>query len=196
MRFLSFQVTIDSSVPNSSSDAVLELVERLKGKRIPKLAKDSSDASTTYASPPSPVGGTINLKTLNSSTPIFEMLDSARNKSYPRKRAGVSPVSSPETPSPRTMGLPSNKPKGKINKALKFSTKEVRISKSPSKNKCSCKNPNCERRSYQSGDAEIKEKRKFIEKLKECQVRESVCLKNIQQYNTLLRQIRGECQRK
>ncbi|EZA56282.1 hypothetical protein DMN91_010139 [Ooceraea biroi] len=71
--------------------------------------KDTSDTSTSFASPP-PVRPRSVFDALTNVTPILEMLDSSGPEELRRLREEVSPVSTPETPSPRTMTMPSNIP--------------------------------------------------------------------------------------
>ncbi|XP_026673693.1 uncharacterized protein LOC108630195 isoform X2 [Ceratina calcarata] len=71
--------------------------------------KDISDTSTSFASPP-PIRPRDILEALSNNISILEMLDSSANESLKRLRRDVSPVSTPETPSPRTMRMPSNIP--------------------------------------------------------------------------------------
>ncbi|CAK9825638.1 hypothetical protein ANTRET_LOCUS3606 [Anthophora retusa] len=71
--------------------------------------KDISDTSTSFASPP-PIKPRDILEVLSNNISILEMLDSSANESMRLLRRDISPVSTPETPSPRTMKLPSNIP--------------------------------------------------------------------------------------
>ncbi|KAJ8679772.1 hypothetical protein QAD02_015559 [Eretmocerus hayati] len=120
------QVSIDSSTEssqmNSTSDTMgnSKFFARFHTKQVFSKRQDTSDTSTTYASPPMATAGAL-LNAMNSSTPILELLDSSTNERYRQKSSQVSPVSSPETPSPRTMKLPSNMPRpGRVSKSLKF----------------------------------------------------------------------------
>ncbi|XP_012145894.2 uncharacterized protein LOC100876209 isoform X1 [Megachile rotundata] len=81
--------------------------------------KDVSDTSTSFASLP-PIKPRDVLEVLSNNISILEMLDSSVNESMKLLRRDISPVSTPETPSPRTMRLPSNIPHpDKISKLLK-----------------------------------------------------------------------------
>ncbi|CAK9805686.1 hypothetical protein ANTPLA_LOCUS4624 [Anthophora plagiata] len=71
--------------------------------------KDISDTSTSFASPP-PIKPRDVLEVLSNNISILEMLDSSANESMRLLRRDISPVSTPETPSPRTMKMPSNIP--------------------------------------------------------------------------------------
>ncbi|EFN76612.1 hypothetical protein EAI_07147 [Harpegnathos saltator] len=85
--------------------------------------KDTSDTtSTSFASPP-PVKPRSMLDALTNITPILEMLDSSRTEELRRLRQDISPVSTPETPSPRTMRMPSNIPhRDKISRMLRYNS--------------------------------------------------------------------------
>lgn len=108
--------TVNGKLYSSSVQATNRLISRLKQQQL----QDTSDASTAYASPPSVAAGAM-INALSSSTSILELFDSSANESFRRKARLVSPVSSPETPSPRTMQLPSNNPgPGRVSKSLKF----------------------------------------------------------------------------
>lgn len=90
-----------------------------KSKRI--KIKDISDTSTSFASPP-PIKPKDIIEAINNIS-IFEMLDSSANESMRLLKKDISPVSTPETPSPRTMRMPSNIPHpDKIKKLLKYSS--------------------------------------------------------------------------
>ncbi|XP_018374742.1 PREDICTED: uncharacterized protein LOC108768704 [Trachymyrmex cornetzi] len=82
--------------------------------------KDTSDTSTSFASPP-PIKPKSIFDALANVTPILEMLDSPGPREL-RRLQDISPVSTPETPSPRTMMMPSNIPhRDKISRMLRFS---------------------------------------------------------------------------
>ncbi|XP_043796457.1 uncharacterized protein LOC122716951 isoform X3 [Apis laboriosa] len=84
--------------------------------------KDISDTSTSFASLPSVKPKEI-FEALHNNISILEMLDSSANESIRRLRKDISPVSTPDTPSPRTMMMPSNIPHlDRIKKLLKYST--------------------------------------------------------------------------
>ncbi|XP_020292826.1 uncharacterized protein LOC109859220 isoform X2 [Pseudomyrmex gracilis] len=86
--------------------------------------KDTSDTttSTSYASPP-PIQPRSVFEALSNVTPILEMLDTPGAEQLRRLRHEVSPVSTPETPSPRTMMMPSNIPhRHRISRILRYST--------------------------------------------------------------------------
>lgn len=86
--------------------------------------KDVSDTSTSFASPP-PMRPRDILEVLSNNITILEMLDSSASESLKRLRRDVSPVSTPETPSPRTMRMPSNIPHvDKIKKLFQYSSAE------------------------------------------------------------------------
>lgn len=82
--------------------------------------KDTSDTSTSFASPP-PVKPKSTMGALTNVTPILEILDSLGPEEL--KRQDISPVSTPETPSPRTMMMPSNIPHcTRISRMLKYNS--------------------------------------------------------------------------
>ncbi|CAL7941900.1 unnamed protein product [Xylocopa violacea] len=91
-----------------------------KSKRI--KIKDISDTSTSFASPP-PIKPKDILEALHNNISILEMLDSSASESMRYLKRDVSPVSTPETPSPRTMMMPSNIPRPeRIRKFLRYSS--------------------------------------------------------------------------
>lgn len=87
--------------------------------------KDTSDTtSTSFASPP-PIKPRSVLDALTNITPILEILDSSGTEELRRLRQNISPVSTPETPSPRTMRMPSNIPhRDKISKMLRYNSND------------------------------------------------------------------------
>lgn len=87
--------------------------------------KDTSDTtSTSFASPP-PIKPRSVLDALTNITPILEILDSSRTEELRRLRQDISPVSTPETPSPRTMRMPSNIPhRDKISRMLRYNSND------------------------------------------------------------------------
>lgn len=127
-----------------------------------------SDSSTSFASPPAVKPKDI-FEVLNNNISVLEMLDSSANETMKILKKDVSPVSTPNTPSPRTMKMPSNVPHlNKINRMLKFASTEKQINNNntPSSTKsghttstdtsdyqqkkplvslefCLCKNPEC-----------------------------------------------------
>ncbi|XP_076236092.1 uncharacterized protein LOC143180326 isoform X2 [Calliopsis andreniformis] len=89
--------------------------------------KDISDSSTSFASPP-PIKPKNLFEVLSNNISILEMLDSSANESIKRLRRDVSPVSTPETPSPRTMRMPSNIPHpAKISRMLRYASTDTQI---------------------------------------------------------------------
>ncbi|KAK0159745.1 hypothetical protein PV327_010825 [Microctonus hyperodae] len=87
--------------------------------------KERSDTSTSYASlPPVNPQQYNNDGIFSNFSSILELVDSSANETINRMRANVSPVSTPETPSPRTMRIPSNIPNiERITRILKFNSK-------------------------------------------------------------------------
>ncbi|KZC07288.1 hypothetical protein WN55_07699 [Dufourea novaeangliae] len=89
--------------------------------------KEVSDTSTSFASPPPTKPRNI-LEVLNNNISILEMLDSSANESVKLLRRNVSPVSTPETPSPRTMRMPSNIPHpSKISRMLRYTSTDTQV---------------------------------------------------------------------
>ncbi|CAD1479350.1 unnamed protein product [Heterotrigona itama] len=95
-----------------------------KSRRI--KIKDISDTSTSFASPP-PVKPRDILEALSNNLSILELLDSSASESIRLlRRRDVSPVSTPETPSPRTMRMPSNIPDlERIKRLLRYPSIDV-----------------------------------------------------------------------
>lgn len=84
--------------------------------------RDISDTSTSFTSPP-PIKPRDILEALSNNMSILEMLDSSANESMRFLNRDISPVSTPETPSPRTMQMPSNiTHPNKISKMLRFAS--------------------------------------------------------------------------
>ncbi|XP_046742128.1 uncharacterized protein LOC124408891 [Diprion similis] len=123
------QVSRDAST-ESSKDTLIETSR----ERTPVLTKhtktsDTSDTSTSYRSPPPPTPASY-LSVRNNSTPILEILESSEFAAMRSKKRGISPVSSPGTPSPRTINLPTNTPHSRqIHRVLEFF--DSTISQSP-----------------------------------------------------------------
>ncbi|XP_018053473.1 PREDICTED: uncharacterized protein LOC108690577 [Atta colombica] len=120
-------VSIDASAESSQTISGLNDQEQegkpyrvqTRTKRWIRM-KDTSDTSTSFASPP-PIKPKSIFDALANVTPILEMLDSPGPREL-RRLQDISPVSTPETPSPRTMMMPSNIPhRDKISRMLRFS---------------------------------------------------------------------------
>ncbi|KYQ58501.1 hypothetical protein ALC60_02539 [Trachymyrmex zeteki] len=121
------RVSIDASAESSQTISGLNDQDqegkpyrvRTRTKRWIRM-KDTSDTSTSFASPP-PIKPKSIFDALANVTPILEMLDSPGPREL-RRLQDISPVSTPETPSPRTMMMPSNIPhRDKISRMLRFS---------------------------------------------------------------------------
>ncbi|KAG7208816.1 hypothetical protein KM043_015006 [Ampulex compressa] len=118
----------DASV-QSSHTVLMNIQEQSTGKpccfqaqtkRIIKI-KDTSDSSTSFASPPPVQPRTILDALTNNTSTVLEMLDSSTNGNMRMLAGNVSPVSTPDTPSPRTMMMPSNIPHpDRISRMLKY----------------------------------------------------------------------------
>ncbi|XP_076652108.1 uncharacterized protein LOC143358669 isoform X2 [Halictus rubicundus] len=84
--------------------------------------RDISDSSTSFASLP-PIKPRNILEALSNNISVLEMLDSSANESMKFLRGDVTPVSTPETPSPRTMAMPSNVPHAsRLSRMLKYAS--------------------------------------------------------------------------
>lgn len=95
-----------------------------KSRRV--KIKDISDTSTSFASPP-PVKPRDILEVLSNNISILELLDSPVSETIRLlRRADISPVSTPETPSPRTMMMPSNIPDlERIKRLLRYPSVDI-----------------------------------------------------------------------
>lgn len=127
------EVTVDASTqssqifsaevqdqPTTKSYAVQSKSTRIK-------MKDVSDSSTSFASLP-PVKPRNILEALSNNISILEMLDSSANESMQLLKKDISPVSTPETPSPRTMRMPSNKPHvSKLSRMLRYASTDSQM---------------------------------------------------------------------
>ncbi|XP_050465804.1 uncharacterized protein LOC126859008 isoform X1 [Cataglyphis hispanica] len=126
------KVSIDASAESSQTFSGVNNKEqtsdkpyriRTQMKRWIRI-KDTSDTSTSFASPP-PVKPKSMFDALTNVTPILEMLDTSRPEEFRRLRQEISPVSTPETPSPRTMMMPSNIPhRNRISRMLRYSAND------------------------------------------------------------------------
>ncbi|XP_066597318.1 uncharacterized protein [Prorops nasuta] len=151
------QVSItDSKTQTILETSVTSQEKMTQTKRITRI-QETSDTSTSFASPPSVKPGAMIVE--SGITPILEMLDSSINTDLRLSRRDISPVSTPETPSPRTMRIPSNIPHpGRISKLLKFASSDSQsddtilssssqydpsLNTDESREICSCINPEC-----------------------------------------------------
>lgn len=126
------RVSIDASAESSQTFSGVNDQEPPSGQpyRIRRQMKrwirikDTSDTSTSFASPP-PIKPKSMFDALSNVTPILEMLDTPRPEELRRLQQEISPVSTPETPSPRTMMMPSNIPhRDKISRVLRYNTND------------------------------------------------------------------------
>ncbi|KAL0126218.1 hypothetical protein PUN28_004976 [Cardiocondyla obscurior] len=123
------RVSIDASAESSQTysgvndqDQALDKPYRIQRRRKEWIrVRDTSDTSTSFASPP-PIKSKSVFDALSNVTSILEMLEfSDPGLEKLRRLQEISPVSTPETPSPRTMMMPSNIPhRDKISRMLKF----------------------------------------------------------------------------
>ncbi|XP_031829761.1 uncharacterized protein LOC116425769 isoform X2 [Nomia melanderi] len=127
------EVTVDASTQSSQIFSA-EVQDRSTAKSYTVQSKstrikmrDVSDSSTSFASLP-PVKPRNILEALSNNMSILEMLDSSANESMRLLRKDVSPVSTPETPSPRTMRMPSNKPHvSKLSRMLRYTSTDSQV---------------------------------------------------------------------
>ncbi|XP_016837367.1 serine-rich adhesin for platelets isoform X1 [Nasonia vitripennis] len=223
------QVSIDSSTESSQFNSFSDSGNGKSYSRFRATAtsrmisqlQDHSDTSTTYASPPTAVAGAL-LNAMSSSTSILELLDSSANETIKRKMSEVSPVSSPETPSPRTTMIPSNIPRnGKVNKSLKFISlanmqakssqgsviKSAKTSCSVSRDRatstrpsrqmrqmhpCTCKNPECKLFHDKIEDTQDYALKHCPEVLKKYEDLQNVCTERIASLTDLIEKVRNE----
>ncbi|XP_029168304.1 uncharacterized protein LOC114938483 [Nylanderia fulva] len=129
------RVSIDASAESSQTFSGMNDQEQTSSKpyrvrtQMKKWIriKDTSDTSTSFASPP-PVKPKSMFDVLTNVTPILEMLDTPGPEELRRLRHEVSPVSTPETPSPRTMMMPSNIPhRDRISRMLRYNMNNSQI---------------------------------------------------------------------
>lgn len=126
------RISIDASAESSqtfSNDPDQSLEKSFQDRTQMEKIKDSSDTSTSFINVP-PITPKSMLDTQTYVTPILEMLDSAGPDAEELKRLqqNISPVSTPETPSPRTMMMPSNIPyRERIKRMLRFSLNDSQM---------------------------------------------------------------------
>ncbi|XP_046480718.1 serine-rich adhesin for platelets isoform X1 [Neodiprion pinetum] len=125
----SSQMSRDASTESSKDTLIETSQERTPVPTKHTKTRDSSDTSTSYRSPPPPTPASYR-SVRNNSTPILEILESSELAATRSKKRGISPVSSPGTPSPRTINLPTNTPHSRqIHRVLEFF--DSTISQSP-----------------------------------------------------------------
>lgn len=111
-----------SGTNNQDTSAGKPYKIRTQMKRWIRIKDTSDTTSTSFASPP-PVKPRSVFDALTNVTPILEMLDISAPEELRRLRQEVSPVSTPETPSPRTMMMPSNIPhRDRITRMLRYNS--------------------------------------------------------------------------
>ncbi|KAL2740854.1 uncharacterized protein V1478_000995 [Vespula squamosa] len=183
--------------------------------------KDASDTSTSFASPP-PLEPKRRIFITSNTTPILEILDSSALSAVERAKKDISPVSTPETPSPRTMMIPSNIPHPeKIGKVLKYgegvddsiksftkkdrhlliyekqkdvsSEQSVYSQYSPVLSKsCSCQNPQCKLLHVQIEDIQDFALKNCPEILKKYEDLQNTCTERIASLTDLIEKVRSE----
>ncbi|XP_033227539.1 uncharacterized protein LOC117179643 [Belonocnema kinseyi] len=221
-------VTVDSSTessqvystPNNGSPGKVYRIHTKSSKKTIRIRDASDTTSTSYASPPTAEAAALLNKGLKDSTPILEMLDASTSNDLHIRKSQISPVSTPETPSPRTMRLPSNVPNPeKISRMLRFnqmeedSRRERRNDrnvdqekrnrqrsrsaeqKSPQKSmqKCNCKNPSCKLHE-EVDDIASEALRNCPEIQKLYEELENVCAERIASLSDLIKKLRNEQQ--
>jgi len=131
------KVSIDASTESSQTISSTKKKDSSKPYRIRTQTKkwirikDTSDTSTSFASPPPVRPKAIFNTSVTNVTPILEMLDVSEPEELRRLRQTISPVSTPETPSPRTMAMPSNIPhREKITRILKYNLTDTQVNDS------------------------------------------------------------------
>ncbi|XP_063974108.1 uncharacterized protein LOC135160907 [Diachasmimorpha longicaudata] len=197
---------------------------RVKQTILKRYYNNTSDTSTSYASLPAVQPGSSYPEAIaNNMTPILQMLDSSANDSVIRRfgERDISPVSTPETPSPRILRIPSNVPDAeRLGRVLRFDTTDtqeatdIRRRRKKSKERerprksprnevsyedadeqvCRCKNPLC--RLVHQDLAGVKEnlgpsKPETLKKYDELQ---NICTERIASLNALIKQVRDEQQ--
>lgn len=123
------KVNEDSSSRDASTESSKSIpTDILKDRMVPAPVlknhtikpRDTSDTSTSYTSPPPPTPASYR-SARDNSTPILEILESSKGGETILKKREISPVSSPGTPSPRTINLPTNTPHSRhINRVLEY----------------------------------------------------------------------------
>lgn len=193
----------------------------MKYKKKVKV-KDTSDTSTSFASPP-PLEPKRRIFIESNTTPILELLNSSILSATERAKRDISPVSTPETPSPRTMMIPSNIPhpekigkvlrygEGTDNNAKSFNKKDrvspiyerqkdvmssgqsVHSQYSPILSKsCSCQNPQCKLLHVQLEDIQDFALKNCPEILKKYEDLQNTCTERIASLTDLIEKVRSE----
>ncbi|XP_015121595.1 serine/arginine repetitive matrix protein 2 [Diachasma alloeum] len=199
---------------------------RVKQTILKRYYNNTSDTSTSYASLPAVQPGSSYPEAVaNNMTPILQMLDSSANESVMRRfrDRDISPVSTPETPSPRVLRVPSNVPDaGRLGRLLKFdegaaqegpegrrrrkSRERERPRKSPRETEvsygdggeeeeiCRCKNPLCRLVHQDVGGVKADFGASKPETLKKYDELQNICAERIASLNALIKQVRDEQQ--
>ncbi|XP_046813266.1 uncharacterized protein LOC124421747 isoform X1 [Vespa crabro] len=222
--------TIDSSIESSvmyssvnTQDSSIRgpyEIPVIKSKKKIKV-KDTSDTSTSFASPP-PLEPKRRIFIGSNTTPILELLNSSILSATERAKRDISPVSTPETPSPRTMMIPSNIPHPeKIGKVLRYgdgvddniksfskkdrdspiyerqkdvsSGQSVYSQYSPVLSKsCTCQNPQCKLLHVQLEDIQDFALKNCPEILKKYEDLQNTCTERIASLTDLIEKVRSE----
>ncbi|KAL2749899.1 uncharacterized protein V1477_001970 [Vespula maculifrons] len=222
--------TIDSSTESSvmysslnTQDSSIRApyeIPMIKSKKKIRI-KETSDTSTSFASPP-PLEPKRRIFITSNTTPILEILDSSSLSAVERAKRDISPVSTPETPSPRTMMIPSNIPHPeKVGKVLRYgegvddsiksldkkdrhspiyekqkdvsSGQSVHSQYSPVLSKsCSCQNPQCKLLHVQLEDIQDFALKNCPEILKKYEDLQNTCTERIASLTDLIEKVRSE----
>ena len=203
------------STPDNCSAGKVYRIHTRSSKKTIRIRDASDTTSTSYASPPNAqAAALLDQGALKDSTPILEMLDPSPVDALHVRKSQISPVSTPETPSPRTMRLPSNVPNPeKISRMLKFNQMEEdskrgrrqdrymdqgrrnkersRSAEQRSPQKCNCKNLNCKmHEDLDNIDSQTLKNCPEIQKLYE--ELENVCAERIASLSDLIKKLRTE----
>ncbi|KAI4497970.1 hypothetical protein M0802_006794 [Mischocyttarus mexicanus] len=192
----------------------------IKSRKVIKV-RDISDTSTSFASPPT-LAPKRPIDIASSITPILEMLDLSTLSAIERAKGIISPVSTPETPSPRTMMIPSNIPHTeKIGKVLRYgegfddtttsftnkdtyssiyekqkdiSSEQSHYSQySPTISKsCTCQNPQCKLLHVKLEDIQDFALKNCPEILKKYEDLQNTCTERIASLTDLIEKVRSE----
>lgn len=152
--------------------------------------ENNSQASSSYASLAA-IKPSSNLSVLSNITSILELLDLSTNDSIRNKFSAlnISPVSTPETPSPRIMNVPSNIPcPERIAKILEFNdqvdTDDNTLSLISRMSDCPCSSANCHQRKLSQEPVN----------LSDYEVEQEKCIKKINKLDALIDQNRNQAE--
>ncbi|XP_057339987.1 uncharacterized protein LOC130677302 [Microplitis mediator] len=160
--------------------------------------ENNSQASSSYASLAA-IKPSSNLSVLSNITSILELLDLSTNDSIRNKFSAlnISPVSTPETPSPRIMNVPSNIPcPERIAKILEFNdqvdTDDNTLSLISRMSECPCGSANCQQRKMSQDPIELSDYE--VEQLRRYQQEQEKCIQKINKLDALIDQNRNQAE--